>query len=219
MPIDLHHSVPAASQDDILQYERAYTTAYPPAHGARLVVEIFGRPHTKIMQSIFEDGTYLHQATGQDGNIYFLGYGGPTVRAETFSVESFIRAQADLQEKTSWRYSGDTDLVVLTSRATGPTGTAVELDYTRALCVTLEQAIDAKAIPSAPAYLQSLIQRMTTAGLHPAQQESDGAALGFLASALRSLFVAIFPEATRADVAKAFVHCTKDISRPPPAAP
>jgi hypothetical protein len=85
---------------------------------------IFGRPACKIFKDeLLPDRKYYHLRSGENVELFYMGYADPDVQYVTvgdfdendFSDESFTSAVSDFEKRTTWKYSGQTDVILLNS--------------------------------------------------------------------------------------------------------
>lgn len=209
----MFHSVPTILQADIGTIEHAYHAV--AERRVRLVVQIFGRPTSPAMKTILADQAYFHLRSAELVNFYFVGYaGGQPPSEQSFEPESFIRAIADLEERTTWQYGEETDLFVLNSIRDPATG-ASRLDYSAVVAIRLERALADKAIPSVPVLLGELI-RATRERAHlddPTWGFSEGKGKKAVADGLKKMIFSFGPKWLEGSFDKAKHFVVTDVSR------
>ena len=74
-----------------------------------------------------------------------------------FSDQSFVSAVKDFEKRTTWEYSGQTDLILLNSFFSPKQH--VHLDFTNVFMIQLEEAIDSKLIRSGRALIEEIMRQ------------------------------------------------------------
>jgi hypothetical protein len=173
----------------------------------RLVGLLFGQPASPVIQSeILPRIDYWHLRTGKNINIFCIGFGD---ESKDFNALSFYDCIYWLQARSKWKYSGETELVLLNARRAqegneNPVWSEVELDLSSVVTLILESAMRDKAINSVASFMEQLIQFTENySGNDPAWGFSDAQAGRLSVSALTNLLLAILPAAVRNDVKRA----------------
>jgi hypothetical protein len=187
---------------------------------ARPVGLIFGRPACKIFkEELLPDRRYYDLRSGANIELFYMGYADPddeylTIDAfdeNDFSDASFVSAVSDFEKRTTWKYSGQTDLLLLNSYFTHHQ--KVGLDFTNALVIQLEEAVGSKLIQSGRGLLE-LIMRESQ---HSDAQDAVGKVsdVVFLRNAQKSLvsWALGLVKLKEEDLGNAYRSCVSDISR------
>ena len=189
----------------------------------RTVGLIFGRPACKVIkEELLQDREYQKLRTGRNVELFYMGFADPDEEflpvgvfdENDFSQESFVSAVQDFESKTSWCYSGGTDLLLLSSWCS-PKGN-VYLDFSCALVLNLEDAIESKLVKSARSLLEEIIRQSSTSPAADVVMRVSDAV--FLRSARKSLMtwamslLKLKPE----DLENSYRSCVRDVSRPAP---
>ena len=184
---------------------------------SKLVGIIFCLPDTKIAKDeIFPFLEYLNVRSGDLVDFFLPGYGTDwpaeyqadpktvaTVKGAKlmFSAEAFNKLRADLAAKTTWFYSGETDLILLTAKYSALGSSPISFAPSNA--VNLEKMLKDQAITSVRSYLEQISALADKyEGNDPVSYLSDqfGVKIGgeFLENALLSLVPAPIKDAWKA---------------------
>ena len=168
----------------------------------RLIALLFGRPYNKIVtDDIIPRLDYWHHRSGVNMDFFCVGFHRENAN---FDEEDFVGTVQAFEGKCQWRFSGETDLVILNARYDEADRKAV-LEFSSVVSLTLERAQEDKAFGSVPAFFEQLI-RFTEGydGTDPAWGFSDAQGLRVGGSALKQLLLSLLPESLRGDAKKAF---------------
>jgi hypothetical protein len=136
----------------------------PPCVAVRPVVLIFGKPSCPLFrEELLPEVAYLHFASGNTVELFCMGYPpraaiggrGPDILIDGYDDEIFVAACQEFQQRTTWHYSGETDLILLQAYLT-PFG--ARLDLGAAVPVHLEKEVRDGVIPSARVFVQRILQ-------------------------------------------------------------
>jgi hypothetical protein len=186
----------------------------------RPVSLIFGRPACKTFkEELLPDQNYYHLRSGANVEIFYMGYANPDAEYITkgvfdendFSDQSFVSAVEDFEQCTTWKYSGQTDLILLNSFFSPKQH--VYLDFTNVFAVQLEEAIDSKLIRSGRALIEEIIHQSREADSQDiVTKVSD---VVFLRNARRSFlsWVMGLVKLKAEDMSNAYKSCVRDVSR------
>lgn len=195
---------------DRLSAERA-----PHGKICHLVALIFGLPYFPVIQDVIAPRLdYWHHRSEINIDFFCIGFfGGRSVPVQkNFDERDFVRAVLLFEERSKWRYSGETDLVLLNAIYDPHTKKAM-LDFSTVLTITLERAIEDKAISSLPIFLEQLIHwAKEYDGAHPTWDFSDSRGLRLAGDALKKFLISLLPGKIGENVVKAFHFYTKDLS-------
>jgi hypothetical protein len=176
----------------------------------RLFAFVLGRPDNKVVKDeILPRLDYWHHRSGTAVDFVCLGFSERS--DETPDGRAFAQIVRMLERHFSWKYSGETDLLVFNGRYDTLSGQAV-FDLTQGVALTLERALEAKAISSVGALMEDLF-RVTEAhrGDNPAWAFSDSQGLRIAGSGLKNLLLAFLPNWARDDVAKGLHFHVRDL--------
>jgi hypothetical protein len=186
----------------------------------RPVALIFGRPTCKVFkEELLPSRKYYHLRSGTNIEIFYMGYADPDAEhtiaeafdENNFSEEFFVRSVSDFETKTKWKYSGETDIILLNSFFT-PQG-EVRLDFTNAFTLPLETAIDSKLIRSGQKFIEDVMNQSRDCAVEDVVGRISDVL--FLRNARRSFLswvmglVKLKPD----DLGNAYRSCVRDISR------
>jgi hypothetical protein len=198
-----------ARLDDIITEPGKY-------HAVGLLV---GRPSSEEMQKVMSDLDYFHNRSDTHISLFCIGYTLSAGRYQPidkhFDVVNFTSCMDSLESQSSWRYSGETDLLLLGAYkdARGKT----HLDFTTVIVVWLEQAIRNEAIPNTKQFIEQVIQ---FAKYRPSERFafdlSDELGLRKAGSWLKEMAFEIIERLSGVDLSKIFgkvaMFCVKDLS-------
>lgn len=142
----------------------------------RPIVLVFGRPSSKVFQEEFlHERAYYHLRSGDNVELFYMGYTNssqlpdpsePSFFDENgFSDTYFVSALEDIERRTTWKYTGGTDLILLNSCWAPPRHERVvyipevRLDFSATLVLNLERALNAKLIPSGRFLIETIMRR------------------------------------------------------------
>ena len=115
---------------------------------------------------------YLHYRSGEYTDLFWAGY-GPFMHGRTpppafpvkivgdtewaFSDEAFNAMRVEIEANTTWKYSGETDLLLTTARLNPETHKAY-LDFSETLVCDLDKMLQQGAITSVARFLEELFR-------------------------------------------------------------
>jgi hypothetical protein len=193
----------------------------------RLVGLVFCRPEFPIAQEILPSLDYFHRKSGEHANFYFAGYGrknlpewkrGRSVQVAgfpdwRFNASVFDALRAEIEARTTWHYSGASDLI-LTNAIDQKDADYAEMDFTSAICINLEQLRDKRGFGLVGKLFEKIFRYAENyKGDDPTWGFSDKAGTRIVRSAIKNLFISVLPEAVRADAKGAFQFVVRDIKR------
>ncbi len=193
---------------------------------SKLVGILFCLPGTKLAEEILPHLDSFSKRTGTLTDFYYAGYGAswpPAYLSDQasvakvdgvewfFSSKAFNQMRSDLESHTSWKFSGETDLILLSARR-DRSGRGV-LSFTPSHACNLEQMAKDQAFSSVRSFLEAIARLAEDYhGNDPIGYLSDrqGVRIGkdFLEGALLSLL----PDALRKSYQAAKHHAIRDIS-------
>lgn len=155
---------------------------------AKLVGILFMQPDSKIAkEDIIPRFGYYNQRAGAATDFFFAGYGAywppskyPDQRRVIdldgikwlYSDRAFNSFRSELQSRTAWKYSGQTDLI-LTSAKFIPDRSTVGLDFSQCITCCLEALVCDGAIESVPALFEKIFHFGETRAQATAYDFSD----------------------------------------------
>jgi hypothetical protein len=185
---------------------------------------IFGRPACKVFKDeLLPDHNYYYLRSGANVELFYMGFASPdseylTVGAfdeNDFSDQSFVSAVEDFEKRTTWKYSGQTDVILLNSFFSPKQ--RVYLDFTNVFAIQLEEAIDSKLIRSGRALIEEIMRQSRNADSEDiVMKVSD---VIFLRNARQSFlsWVTGLVKLKAEDLGNAYKSCVRDVSRRPAA--
>ena len=178
----------------------------------RLIVLLFAHPESPIFRDQLKPKLeYWHFRSGERLDLLCLGYSG---KANSFDPELLASSVTWLQSRSGWRYSGETDLVLLNARVS-PKSQTLELETQQIVSVALEQAVQESAIRSVPHIMERVFSFVDSyAGDDPAWGFSDQEGKRLASSGLKALLIACLPKALRKDARAAFHFYVREYPQP-----
>jgi hypothetical protein len=191
----------------------------------RPVALIFGRPTCKVFkEELLPDRRYYDLRSGTNIELFYMGYGDPDAEYLTigefddndFSDQSFESAVSDFEGRTTWKYSGETDIILLNSFFSPQR--KVRLDFSNVFIVQLETAIDSKLIRSGRAFIEDVMRQSRNCAVEDVVTRTSDVV--FLRNARSSFlsWVMGLVKLKAEDLGNAYDSCVRDISRREPAA-
>jgi hypothetical protein len=210
--------IPAVTYDDVCQDVKLSTGTE-----AKLVGLLFARPELPLAKSeITPSLNYFHFRSGAHTNFYCAGYtayGGTVDGYKTFGVDGWIYSDMrfnafrwEIQDLSSWRYSGDCDLL-LTNAYYNSSAQRISLDFSGAIVCRLDAMKKLGAILSVSSFFESIFQYAEHAdGTDPIWGFSNSQGRGEAISALKRFVLSLLPKELGKDVEKAAHFAVVDIS-------
>jgi hypothetical protein len=152
----------------------------PTHEGQRLasvpIAIIFARPDSPAFKAdLFPSLEYYHHRSSKLIELFVIGYlpksysQGDDISANEwsdllFDAEKFAESIGEIENETTWRYSGQTDIIVAMAHLNMrkyPNGALMaqsEIDFSQAVCLCVERAVADKLIPSGSAFLENVIR-------------------------------------------------------------
>lgn len=208
---------PAATYEDVCNYiARMYycksgqEIPAGPNPKVRMVGLLFARPQDTFADvEVVPNLDYFHYRSGKHIDFFCAGYDGYTGRDETegyrkinkepelqwgFSERMFIRFVDDIETRSSWKYSGNPELL-LANTVYDATERAVHLDLNHRVQCKLKEMKDCGAISSVTSFMEDIIRYAEHAdGEDPTWGFSDAQGMKLTGSALRRFVLALLPK-------------------------
>jgi hypothetical protein len=186
----------------------------------RPVALIFGRPACKIFKDeLLPDRNYYHLRSGTNVELFYMGYADPDAEYVTvgdfdendFSDQSFTSAVSDFEERTTWKYSGRTDLMLLNSFFSPRQ--QVHLDFSNVFAVQLEDAVESKLINSGRVLIEEIMRQSKDSDTEDVVARISDVV--FLRNARQSFLSWLMGllKLKAEDLGNAYRSCVRDISR------
>jgi hypothetical protein len=181
---------------------------------------IFGRPACKIFKDeLLADHNYYHVRSGANVELFYMGYADPDAEYITvgdfdendFSDQSFVSAVSDFEKRTTWKYSGQTDVILLNSFFSP--AQKVHLDFSNVFAIQLEEAVDSKLIRSGRAFIEEVMRQSKDSDTEDVVTSVSDVV--FLKNARQSFLSWIMGlvKLKAEDLGNAYRSCVRDISR------
>jgi hypothetical protein len=181
---------------------------------------IFGRPPCKIFKDeLLADRKYYDLRSGENVELFYMGYADPDAQyvnvgdfdENNFSDELFTTAVSDFEKRTTWKYSGQTDVVLLNSFFSP--AQKVHLDFSNVFAVQLEGAVESKLIPSGRAFIEEVMRQSRDCDTEDVvARVSDVVFLKNARQSFLSWFLGLI-KLKADDFGNAYKSCVRDISR------
>jgi len=149
---------------------------------------------------------WFHLRSGEALHVVVLGYGGMDSRGpvRSFSNEWLQAGITAIQERTNWKYSGESDLLLC--NVTYESNDGVRIRISESISITLEAAVKDGLITSFSNLLEKIRDYTHShSGDDLLWGFSDSLAKGSLREALRLMLYSFLPEALKAK-AKSLEH-------------
>jgi len=146
-----------------------------PSKKVKMVGLLFARPSLPLAKAeVVPNLDYFHYRSGSRVDFFCAGYDGYTGRDEAdgfipvvvdkenclkwgFSEAMFIQLVKEIEAKSSWRYSGDPDLILANAHYDAARREAY-LDFGQRVQCRLQRMKDIGAITSVPSFIEDIIR-------------------------------------------------------------
>ena len=191
----------------------------------RPVALIFGRPACKIFKDeLLPDRGYYNLRSGDNVELFYMGYADPDAEYlpvghfddNDFSDQSFVSALSDFEKRTTWKYSSQTDVLLLNAFFSHKQN--VYLDFSNVFAIQLEEAVDSKLIGSGRGLIEEIMRQSRKCDREDVVMKASDVV--FLKNARKTFLswvvglVKLKPE----DLGNAYRSCVRDISHKEPMA-
>ena len=220
--------IPAWSLDTIVQtlnqaFERRYTGKPVCLVGLMFAPPESGLGKSEITQSL----DYFHHRSRDNIDFFCAGYRRqgkerqPVVETAVtndsepwyFNVMDFESLRKEIQSCSSWKYSGESDLILLNATK-GSSGQDVILDWSSAICCDLEKMKKDNAIESARRFFEGICDFADGyEGNNPVWDFSDQQGVITAKSGLAKLILSILPKTLQELYSEGKHHAVRNISR------
>ena len=191
---------------------------------------VFARPELEfVKREILPQLDYFNQRAGKTITFYFAGYLDKPIRRSTvtvvdgqrwsFDTKAFDEVRKYVEDKSVWKYSGGTDLILANARyimVDTEYGNlrSVQIDFSSAISVELKKMLSKKAIDSVGSYFEEIFRYAERQdGLDPTWGFSDSRGIGAVISALKALALSLLPKPLRPEVERAAFSAVRDLNR------
>ena len=195
-----------------------------------LVAFIFCRPESQLAAGQILPSIDYFEQRGSNTVFYFAGYDAESVKAarpevkgpgnETwyFEAEAFNSFRAEVERRTTWRYSGASDMILTNARwdESGPYPGG-RLDFRSAILLRLEKLKEISTVPTVGELFEKIFQyaeAQDTTTTDPAWDFSNKAGVGLAKSAFKSLILSFLPKGLQDDARGAFHLVAANIAQP-----
>jgi hypothetical protein len=192
----------------------------------RMVGLMFVTPDTPLATTdVYPRMSKFHARSGKHIDFYFAGYrqgGQPKstqfVRIEGpkgswyYSQKDFDRLVSDMESKTTWKYSGDTDLLLMNGWLDGPRSKAT-LDFKTAIVCQLETMKRDEAFVSVGQFFEQIFRFAESfEGDDPTWGFSDREGVAIAGSALKRFIYSLLPKSLSKDATRAEHFSVRDLA-------
>lgn len=205
----------------------AFRYRYPAgeAGSTRMVGLLFAPRETRLARDeIVPSLDYFHHRSGDKIDFFCAGYSRygftpgehPVTHDDPpwmFSAEVFDRFRRDIERRSSWRYSGEADLLLMNGKRGHDEG-AASLDFSSSIVCDLDHMIRDHAIYSARRFFEDVfrfVERVEKPD--PTWGFSDEMGALTAGSALKRVILSLLPKALGADYQRAEHFAIRDVSR------
>jgi hypothetical protein len=195
---------------------------------SKLVAILFCSPDSRFgREEILPFLEYFNLRTDENVDVYCAGYGSgvkpdsypdgrivPNVAGDNwwFHVKPFNNIRLELEARTRWTYSGETDLILLTARRN--LSDEFCLSFSQSLACNLERMVKDEAISSARSFMED-ISRLAEGynGTDSVARLSDQQGVKIGINAIKEAVLTVLPEKVRKEYRKAEHFALRSISR------
>ncbi|MCP4605881.1 MAG: hypothetical protein GY847_36105 [Proteobacteria bacterium] len=220
--------IPAWNLEEIVRtLTQAFERRYPEG-GIRLVGLLFAPPESSLGESeITKSLNYFHHRSEDKIDFFCAGY-RRYGKAKQFVVErevtsdsvpwyfnviDFEALRKEIQKSSSWKYSGEADLILLNATKSESCQDVV-LDWSSVICCDLEKMKKDKAIVSARRFFEDIFSFVDEYdGTDPVWDLSDQQGAIKAKSGLKRLILSVLPKPLRELYSEAKHLVVRDISR------
>ena len=221
--------VPAWDYSQVLRdLKRAFEYRYEKDRfgGVRMVGLLFAPPETRLAREEIIPGLqYFHYRSGNNIDFFCAGYRryGPDPGSDEkivtndrppwiFNLRMYDEFRRQIQQRSSWRYSGEADLILMNAEFKESARNA-SLDFTSAIACDLDRMVKDQAIQSVRRFFEDIFKFAETAQTaDPTWGFSDEQGLRVGGSALRRLVLSLLPRHLGDDYKRAEHFAIRNIS-------
>ena len=194
-----------------------------------LVAIIFSRPDCALAKGEILPAIDYFNERGNNTVFYFAGYDPETVKAAQASIqgpgnepwyfapEAFNRFREDVESRTTWKYSGGSDMILTNARYAMVDGYMQgQIDFHTATVLRLDKLKEISIIPSVGELFEKIFQYAEGQGAaitDPAWDFSNRTGVGLARSAFKSLILSFLPKALQDDAKGAFHLVAANIAK------
>lgn len=220
-------AIPALSLADILWRLDAYFQEQPASVEVRLVGLVFCRPQSRLArEEVIPHIPYFHARSAERAILFFSGFAdhktehGQLILEETddrpawwYDDYGFNALRREIEEATSWRYSGGTDLILTNAVFDREAGRS-SLAFESAIAANLDEMKRDEVFVEAPMFFERVFQFADRCdGSDPTWGFSDRSGVKIAQSALGALVLSALPEPVRKKARGASHLAVSNLSR------
>lgn len=198
-----------------------------PAGHVRMVGVVFARPNSPLTKAeIVPQINDWHYRSGEHIDFIFAGYTAthphiagyievaiPGSEAWFYSAERFDAFRKEFESRTTWKYGGSAELLLLNAHFHYPSQQA-RLDFSSMVCCQLDLMKTDQAIQSVERFFESVFRFAESADdTDPTWSFSDRQGLGIADSALKHVVLSLLPRGLDAEYKKAKHFAVRDVAR------
>jgi hypothetical protein len=220
----LYDLSPFRAYSDIEKTESRFNT-----DNVKMVCILFVQSSHKIAKDeILPNLTYYHYRTGKNVNFYLAGYGASwkddddpddaiVCRVDSadwfFSWAAFNKLRQELEDRTTWRYSGECDLVIVNAKME-PLSEKVILDFSSCIAVNLNELRRTNSIPSVMNFFETIFRYAEVQdSTDPTWGLSDSLGISSSMSTLKCVVLSLLPKNIGKEVEKISHFAVMDVSK------
>lgn len=184
---------------------------------------LFARENSKLVSTdMIPSKQYFHLRSGDNVDFFWIGWGtyfddtpGPIMQRDGwyFDNDGFIKSVKKIEERTTWKYSGATDLLLANVRRTNDSERA-QIDFSSMIVCQLESMLEQKAISRVDVFFESIFRFAEDhAGNNPTWGFSDSKLISVSGSVLKKVVLSLLPKNIGADLPKIEHFAVRDVSK------
>jgi len=186
---------------------------------------LFANPHTPYVKNeILPSLEYFHHRSGENFDFYCCGYGAywpPNQYADQlvvtsiqganwlFSQQAFAEVVTSFEENTRWRYSGETELLLLDINKSKTTNTKLAIES--AVVLNLESMQKDQAITSGRSLFEKIIRFAQHKDGRGAFEFSDAAGVDAARKTMKSAILSLLPTSVASGYQRAENFAVREI--------
>lgn len=221
---------PALTYDELIDgLSQRFKYKDAPDRHVRMSGIVFARPNSPFAKAeIIPQIPDWHYRSGEHIDFFYGGYTYPFGGGEPppryvnvpisghrdwlYSAELFNEFRQDIQQRTTWTYSGATDLLLANARYDSVSGRA-RLDFKTTVVCQLESLKESKAIAGVERFFEDIFRFAESAPSDdPTWGFSDQQGISTTGSAIKRLVLAVLPKDIGTDINRISQFAVRDVS-------
>lgn len=212
-------------RDLIQQLSNRFKTGYANSESVRMVGILLCRPGSFVQTKVFDSLDYFDIRSGNHIDFFFSGY--QSYRLEetpkewrvaykgateqwTFDANYFNSLRDTLEQLTSWKYSGNAELLLLNSRFNGK---AAELDFSSCITIDLDQVISNGGFTIEKLFENIFRFAEGHDGTDPTWGFSDRMGINIGGQLFKSILLSILPSDWKPEVIRALDFAIRNVQK------